>query len=162
MPLRVDIQAGAGRSGVPPVAKLRHWARSALAGRRRDAEVTLRIVDAAESQALNRRYRGKDRPTNVLSFPAELPPELELPLLGDVVICKDVVEAEAEAQGKSPEAHWAHMVIHGVLHLLGYDHETDEQALEMENLEAGILAELGWPDPYRESPEPGAPAGNDG
>ncbi len=162
MPLRIDIQAGTGRSGVPPVAKLRHWARSALAGRRRDAELTIRIVDAAESQALNRRYRDKDRPTNVLSFPAELPADLGLPLLGDVVICKEVVESEARAQDKPAEAHWAHMVIHGVLHLLGYDHDTDEQALEMESLEAGILAELGWPDPYRETSGPGLPAGNDG
>ena len=151
MSLGVDVQVTGSRGGLPPVAKFRHWARAALLGRRRDAELTLRIVEPAESQALNRLYRGKDKPTNVLSFPAELPEELGLPLLGDVVICRDVVETEAREQGKPVEAHWAHMVVHGVLHLLGYDHQSDEQADEMEALEAGIMAELGWPDPYREA-----------
>jgi probable rRNA maturation factor len=150
MTLRIDVQVGGTRTGLPGVAKLRHWARSALAGQRRDAELSIRIVDAAESQALNRRYRGKDKPTNVLAFPAELPAELELPLLGDLVICREVVEAEAAEQAKPLEAHWAHMVVHGTLHLVGYDHETDQQAETMEALEAEILAELGWPDPYQE------------
>jgi len=150
MTLRIDVQVGGTRTGLPGVAKLRHWARSALAGRRRDAELSIRIVDAAESQVLNRRYRGKDKPTNVLAFPAELPAELELPLLGDLVICRDVVEAEAVEQAKPLEAHWAHMVIHGTLHLVGYDHETDAEAAAMEALEVEILAELGWPDPYQE------------
>lgn len=150
MSLRIDVQVGGSRSGLPAVAKLRHWARTALAGRRATAELSLRIVDAAESQALNRQFRGKDKPTNVLSFPAELPPELGLPLLGDVVICREVVAAEAEAQGKALEAHWAHMVIHGTLHLLGFDHHADDEAAEMEALETELLAELGWPDPYKE------------
>jgi probable rRNA maturation factor len=150
MTLRIDVQVGGTRTGLPAVAKLRHWARSALAGRRRDAELAIRIVDAAESQALNRRYRGKDTPTNVLAFPAELPPELELPLLGDLVICREVVEAEAAEQAKPLDAHWAHMVIHGTLHLVGYDHETADEAATMEALEAEILAELGWPNPYQE------------
>jgi len=162
MALGIDIQVAGGRSGLPSVAKFRHWARAALVGRRRDAELTIRIVDAVESQALNRRYRGKDKPTNVLSFPAELPEDLGLPLLGDVVICREVVEGEAAAQGKPPDAHWAHMVIHGVLHLLGYDHQTDEEASSMEALEAGIMADLGWPDPYRESVAAAGPARNDG
>ncbi len=162
MALGIDIQVAGGRSGLPSVAKLRHWARAALVGRRRDAELTIRIVDAVESQALNRRFRGKDKPTNVLSFPAELPEDLGLPLLGDVVICREVVEGEAAAQGKPPDAHWAHMVIHGVLHLLGYDHQTDEEASSMEALEAGIMADLGWPDPYRESAAAAGPARNDG
>jgi probable rRNA maturation factor len=151
MPLRIEIQVSAIRSGLPPVAKFRHWARSALAGRRRDAELTIRIVEPAESRSLNRLYRGKDKPTNVLSFPAEIPEELHIPLLGDVVICREVVESEAQEQGKPAEAHWAHMVVHGVLHLLGYDHETEDEASRMEGLEAGIMAELGWPDPYRET-----------
>ena len=162
MSLGIDVQVAGGRSGLPGVAKFRHWARAALLGRRRDAELTIRIVDAAESQALNRRYRGKDKPTNVLSFPAELPEDLGLPLLGDVVICREVVEGEAAAQGKAPDAHWAHMVIHGVLHLLGYDHETDEEACAMEALETGIMAELGWPDPYGESAGAAGPVRNDG
>ena len=148
--MRIDVQVAGSRSGLPAVAKLRHWARTALAGRRAAAELSIRVVDAAESQALNRRFRGKDKPTNVLSFPAELPPELGLPLLGDIVICREVVAAEAEAQGKAPDAHWAHMVIHGTLHLLGYDHQADDEAAEMETLEAELLAELGWPDPYKE------------
>lgn len=155
MPLGIDIQVSGGRSGLPPVAKFRHWARSALAGRRRDAELTIRIVEPAEIRSLNRQYRGKDAPTNVLSFPAEIPEELHIPLLGDVVICREVVEAEAQEQGKPVEAHWAHMVVHGVLHLLGYDHETEDEASQMEALEAGIMVELGWPDPYREA-APGA------
>lgn len=150
MSLRIDVQVGGTRTGLPGVAKLRHWARSALVGRRDDAELSIRIVDAAESRALNRRYRGKNRPTNVLAFPAELPVELELPLLGDLVICREVVEAEAAEQAKPLDAHWAHMVIHGTLHLVGYDHETDEQAATMEALEADLLAELGWPNPYQE------------
>lgn len=150
MTLRVDVQVAGTRSGLPGVAKIRHWARSALAGRRRDAEVSIRIVDAAESQVLNRQYRGQDKPTNVLAFPAELPPELGLPLLGDLVICREVVEAEAAAQAKPPDAHWAHMVVHGTLHLVGYDHESAAEAEAMEALETEILAELGWPDPYQE------------
>lgn len=153
MSLRIDVQVGGSRSGLPPVSRFKAWGRAAIAGRRRAAELSIRVVDAAESQALNRRFRGKDRPTNVLSFPAELPPELELPLLGDLVICRDVVEAEAAEQGKPPEAHWAHMVVHGTLHLLGYDHETAEGAAAMEALEAEILSEFGWPDPYQEHDE---------
>jgi probable rRNA maturation factor len=150
MTLRIDVQVGGTRTGLPGVAKLRHWARAALAGRRRDAELSIRIVDAAESRALNRRYRGKDRPTNVLAFPAELPPELGLSLLGDLVICREVVEAEALAQAKPLDAHWAHMVVHGTLHLMGYDHEAADDSAVMEALETEILAELGWPDPYLE------------
>lgn len=153
MPLRIDVQVGGTRTGLPAVAKLRHWARSALAGRRRDAELSIRIVDAAESRALNRAYRGQDKPTNVLAFPADLPPELKLPLLGDLVICREVVEAEAAAQAKPPEAHWAHMVVHGTLHLLGFDHESATEAVTMEALETEIIAELGWPDPYEEVEE---------
>jgi probable rRNA maturation factor len=149
--VRIDVQVAGARSGLPGVAKLRHWARTALAGRRAAAELSIRIVDAAESQALNRRFRGKDQPTNVLAFPAELPPELELPLLGDVVICREVVAAEAAAQGKAEEAHWAHMVIHGTLHLLGFDHQEPAEAAAMEAVETELLAELGWPDPYQEN-----------
>lgn len=148
MGLRIDVQVSSGRSGLPSVPKLRHWARAALAGRRRDAEVSIRIVDAAESRALNLRYRGKDRATNVLAFPADLPAELRVMLLGDLVICKEVVEAEAQAQGKPTDAHWAHMVVHGVLHLLGYDHQAPDAAQAMESAEGEVLAALGWPDPY--------------
>ena len=112
------------------------------------SEVTIRIVDEAESHELNLTYRGKDRPTNVLSFPFEAPPEIELPLLGDLIICRQVVEKEAVEQSKTVEEHWAHMVIHGCLHLLGYDHIEDDEAEEMESLETEILQNLGYADPY--------------
>ena len=111
-------------------------------------EVAVRLTDDAEIQRLNRDFRGKDKPTNVLSFPFEAPPGLELPLLGDLVICCQVVEAEAVEQHKPLMAHWAHMVVHGSLHLLGYDHIEDEEAEEMEQLERDIMQELGFADPY--------------
>jgi probable rRNA maturation factor len=106
------------------------------------------LVDEPESRALNERYRGKDRPTNVLSFPAELPEELDIPLLGDIVICAPLVAEEASSQGKPVEAHWAHLVVHGVLHLLGHDHQLESEAREMEALEVELLASLGFPNPY--------------
>ena len=115
--------------------------------------MTVRIVDEAESNELNLTYRGKDKPTNVLSFPFEAPPGLELPLLGDLVICRQVVEREAQEQGKPLMAHWAHMVVHGSLHLLGYDHIEDEEAEEMEALERDIMQELGFADPYQSDEE---------
>ena len=114
-----------------------------------EAEITLRVVDSLESQSLNHHYRGKDKPTNVLSFPFTNPAPIPLPLLGDLVICQAVVIQEAEEQGKSVQAHWAHMVVHGLLHLLGYDHIEDADAEIMETLECKILAKLGYPDPYQ-------------
>ena len=108
----------------------------------------MRLVDEAESHELNLTYRGKDKPTNVLSFPFEAPPGIELPLLGDLIICRQVVEQEAKEQDKPLEAHWAHMVIHGSLHLLGYDHIIDEEAEEMDGLESEIMLALGYEDPY--------------
>lgn len=134
---------------LPPQADLQRWIQAALPAARADAEVGLCIVDAAESQVLNLRYRGRDKPTNVLSFPADLPPGLDLPLLGDLVVCAPVVAREAAEQGKSPEAHWAHMLVHGTLHLLGYDHIDDADAEQMETLETDILTSLGYPDPYQ-------------
>lgn len=111
-------------------------------------ELTIRLVDEAESQTLNRDYRGKDKSTNVLSFPFEGPPGVPLPLLGDLVVCHAVVVREAEEQGKPLAHHYAHMVIHGTLHLMGYDHIDDDDAEEMEALERVLLAELDIPDPY--------------
>ena len=138
--------------GVRPVAEdlLQRWVEQALAVAQfaTPYELLIRIVDTVESQDLNRDYRGKDKPTNVLSFPFEAPPGMELPLLGDLVICRQVVEAEAIEQGKPLMAHWAHMVVHGSLHLLGYDHIEDEEAEEMEQLERDIMQELGFADPY--------------
>jgi len=147
--LELDLQlACRDETGLPTPAQLREWIAAALDDYPEDAEITIRIVDPEESRQLNRDYRGKDSPTNVLSFPFLCPPGIELPLLGDLVICKAVVETEATAQHKPLQAHWAHMVIHGCLHLLGFDHIEEAQAQQMEDLETRILGQLGYPDPY--------------
>ncbi|MGY4024670.1 rRNA maturation RNase YbeY [Aeromonas rivuli] len=151
MSLTLDLQlASEQETGLPSAAQLQGWLEGTILGFQPEAEVTVRIVDEAESQQLNHTYRGMEKPTNVLSFPFEAPPGMELPLLGDLVICRQVVEREAAEQGKTLEAHWAHMVVHGSLHLLGYDHIEDEEAEEMEGLERDIMAELGFPDPYQD------------
>jgi probable rRNA maturation factor len=134
--------------GLPPESDFQRWLEAVLPQFQEDSEVTIRLVDEAESQQLNHTYRGKEKPTNVLSFPFEAPPGIELPLLGDLIICRQVVEREAVEQEKSLEAHWAHMVIHGSLHLLGYDHIEDDEAEEMEGIETEIMLALGYPDPY--------------
>jgi probable rRNA maturation factor len=145
---RIDVQYAITADGIPAPAEVRRWVECALAGQRPAAEVAVRIVDEAEITALNRRYRGKDGATNVLSFPFDAMPGVETEQLGDIVICAPVVASEAVSQGKSLEAHWAHIVIHGVLHLLGYDHHHDDEAQEMEAQEIRLLASLGLPDPY--------------
>ncbi|MBK9951136.1 MAG: rRNA maturation RNase YbeY [Candidatus Competibacteraceae bacterium] len=149
MSLELDLQVALDMPGLPAETDLHRWAEAALAGAnyQKDAELTIRIVNEAESTALNETYRRKQGPTNVLSFPFESPPEVESSLLGDIVICAPVVLREAVSQGKTLAAHWAHLVAHGVLHLLGYDHD-EEQADAMESLEIHILAGLGYPDPY--------------
>ena len=124
------------------------WASAGLQESRQDVEVVVRIVDAAESEALNRQYRHKDGPTNVLSFPYDPIPGVGQAIRGDVVICAPVVEQEARSQGKTSDSHWAHIVIHGVLHLLGYDHQDDDQARIMEDHERRLLHGLGYADPY--------------
>jgi probable rRNA maturation factor len=136
------VQRAVAARGVPAPARLRRWARAALG--RRGGELTVRVVGAAESRALNRRYRGKDKPTNVLSFPSQAPG-----VLGDLAICAAVVAREAREQGKRPDAHWAHMVVHGTLHLLGFDHIRPADAKVMEGRERAILARLSFPDPYQ-------------
>jgi len=118
-----------------------------------DAELTIRFVDEKESADLNEQYRHKKGATNILSFPFDAPAEVELNLLGDLIICSDIVRKEAKEQKKEELAHWAHMVVHGTLHLLGYDHLTDEQASIMETKEIKILSQLGYTDPYREIEE---------
>lgn len=149
MSVTLDLQlACASNDGLPSETQLQGWLDGTILGFQEEAEVTVRLVDEAESRELNHTYRGKDKPTNVLSFPFEAPPGLELPLLGDLVICRQVVEAEAIEQGKPLMAHWAHMVVHGSLHLLGYDHIEDDEAEEMEALERDIMQELGFADPY--------------
>ena len=111
-------------------------------------EVTIRVVNTEESQTLNKRYRGQDKPTNVLSFPSQIPALGGETYLGDIVICAEIVEQEARAQNKSVEAHWAHMLVHGILHLQGYDHTEDAPAEKMEKLEINLLATLGYANPY--------------
>ena len=149
MSVTLDLQlASASTDGLPTEAQLQGWLDGTILGFQQESEVTVRIVDEAESNELNLTYRGKDKPTNVLSFPFEAPPGLEQPLLGDLVICRQIVEQEANEQNKPLMAHWAHMVVHGSLHLLGYDHIEDEEAEEMEQLERDIMQELGFADPY--------------
>ncbi|MGF1707600.1 rRNA maturation RNase YbeY [Enterovibrio baiacu] len=145
----VDLQvATQNEENLPSEEQLQTWFQQAVKSFREQAEVTIRIVDEFESQSLNRDYRGKDKPTNVLSFPFEAPPGVELDLLGDLIICRQVVEEEAKEQNKDLFAHWAHMVVHGSLHLLGYDHIDDEEAEEMESLEISIMNALEFPNPY--------------
>lgn len=148
MSLCLDIQRACDGADIPADADFERWVGAALDGRREPAELSLRIVDTEEIIQLNSDYRGKACATNVLSFPADLPPELELPLLGDIAICAPVVAREAAEQHKPAQAHWAHMVVHGTLHLLGYDHIDDDEAETMEALERQLLAGLGYPDPY--------------
>ena len=151
-PLMLAVGYAVPRAGLPAPASFRRWVEAALRGakRRKSAELAIRIVDADEGRALNRDYRGKDYATNVLSFGADLPPGVQLPLIGDIVICAPVVAREAAEQGKAPRDHWAHLTVHGVLHLLGYDHLVEAEAEAMEALETRILAGLGIADPYRQ------------
>ena len=145
----IDLQIACEQeTGLPIAEQIEQWATAAVQPQSDEVEMTVRIVDEAESHELNLNYRGKDRPTNVLSFPFECPDEVELPLLGDLVICRQVVEREAQEQDKPVMAHWAHMVVHGSLHLLGYDHIEDDEAEEMESLETQIMTGLGFADPY--------------
>lgn len=178
MKLAVTVQMASSRRGVPHARNLNRWAQAACVAplarnkvaplarnkvaplpRGKELALTIRVVGAAESRRLNRTWRNKDKPTNVLSFPAapvapgatgEPPrfPAKDFSELGDLAICAPVVAREAREQGKSLQAHWAHMVVHGVLHLLGYDHENDRDAEVMETRETKILAQFGYPDPY--------------
>ncbi|MDR2837722.1 MAG: rRNA maturation RNase YbeY [Azonexus sp.] len=139
--LDLSLQYACGREGLPLRADFFRWARAALEG---GGVVTIRLVDAAEGRVLNRDYRGKDYATNVLSFPYETAPQL----IGDLVICPTVVAAEAAEQNKALAAHYAHLTVHGMLHLQGWDHENEAEAEAMENAERAILAALGFGDPY--------------
>lgn len=141
-----EIQFAVRSAELPVESEVAHWVRIAREGT--PGALCVRFVDAGEARELNRTYRGLDRATNVLSFPAEsMPPELP-PLLGDIVVCAPVVEAEARAQGKRPVAHYAHMIVHGVLHLRGFDHERCAEAAAMEGRERALLTVLGFDDPY--------------
>ncbi|HET7599759.1 MAG TPA: rRNA maturation RNase YbeY, partial [Gemmatimonadales bacterium] len=144
MTLDVVLSYRTRRPWAPGPASLRRWARLAAGARR--GELGIRVVGARESRALNARWRGRDAPTNVLSFPAA--PELAGRQIGDIVVCAPVVAREAREQGKPLPAHWAHMVVHGTLHLLGFDHRRERDARRMEGRERVLLARLGLPDPY--------------
>lgn len=149
----VVVQFPDAGAGLPDPERVAAWVRAALAevpGGAPPGEVVVRAEEAAEMARLNADFRGKEGPTNVLSFPAELPPGPWEPALGDIVICPEVVAREAREQGKAAEAHWAHMVVHGSLHLLGFDHQEADEAELMEDLERRILAGLGYEDPYAE------------
>ena len=151
----IDLQNVVGATNIPSLKDFEKWAVITL--KQADAlfenpEITLRIVSTEESQSLNSCYRKKDKPTNVLSFPFEAPEISAIEevdeLLGDLVICEQVLLDEAQNQGKPPQAHWAHLFIHGLLHLIGFDHQTESEANEMESLEISILKEIGHNNPY--------------
>lgn len=146
MALSIDLQLASAAADIPSAEDFEQWATCAL--QQPQGELTIRIVERPESRQLNLDYRAKDKPTNVLSFPFEAPEHLPSHYLGDLVICAPVVISEARQQGKSASSHWAHMVIHGMLHLQGYDHDTESQAEKMERLEQQIMANLGYSDPY--------------
>ncbi|MDN3696617.1 rRNA maturation RNase YbeY [Vibrio cortegadensis] len=149
MSIELDLQlAVENESGLPSENDIQGWLDKTITQFQPQAELTVRIVDEQESHQLNYDYRGKDKPTNVLSFPFEAPPGIEIDLLGDLIICRQVVEKEAEEQSKPLLAHWAHMVVHGSLHLLGYDHIENDEAEEMESLETEIMQSMGYDDPY--------------
>ena len=154
----IDVQHAIRVADVPTDEALKRAASMAMTAADQEGEMTLRIVDQNEMQALNARYRDKDAPTNVLSFAQGIRDENDVLLMGDVVICADVVAREAAAQGKTLAAHYLHMVVHGTLHLLGYDHIEDAQALVMEQVERDVLARLGLNDPY--APQVGAHSSN--
>ncbi|WP_029408162.1 rRNA maturation RNase YbeY [Thiomicrorhabdus sp. Milos-T2] len=154
----IDLQWGIDEQSIPTIEQCQKWVHASVLEPRsfEPVEMTIRIVDKQESQQLNADYRNKDKPTNVLSFEFEQPPGLvdigeELPYLGDLVICAEVVAEEAKVQNKSLEEHWAHMIVHGTLHLQGYDHIDEYDAEEMEGLEIEIMQSLGYENPYQES-----------
>ena len=154
MIVTLDVQqAYSGPDSVPEPEQFEQWARLALSEVNGDCELTIRLVDEAESAALNASYRGKNKPTNVLSFPFDSPVPIDPLLLGDLVICVPVVVQEASAQDKAVTAHWAHLVIHGCLHLLGYDHIEADEAEQMEALEIKLLSSINIANPYLEQGE---------
>ncbi len=147
MKLDIVVQNATSFTPVPSNQQFERWANAVL-HKHGDAELLIRLVDRQESLQLNAQYRHKNKATNVLSFPADLPEEVGLALLGDIIICTPIVAEEARDQHKTAEAHWAHLTIHGILHLLGHDHQLEQEASEMESLETRILQSLGFPDPY--------------
>lgn len=150
---QLEIQDVFQSEGQPTAEQFQGWVDAALADYHKDTELVIRIIDEQESAELNQQYRHKQGPTNILSFPVDLPDGIELDLLGDLVICAPVLEREALQQHKALVDHWAHIIIHGVLHLLGYDHIDDAEAEQMEALEIAILSKLNIKNPYSEVTE---------
>ncbi|MFV1997087.1 MAG: rRNA maturation RNase YbeY [Acidiferrobacterales bacterium] len=146
--MEFSFQDASDSGDVPGEDEIGQWLRAAL---EQDGKLTVRLVDEQEMSKLNDRYRHKQGPTNVLSFPFEDPPGVRSGILGDIVICAPVVRREAKEQNKTVQSQWAHMVVHGVMHLQGYNHETGKEALEMEKRETGVMKELGFPAPYEEN-----------
>lgn len=147
----IAVQLTVAEKSIPTAAKLKRWAKTVLEKQKSGGELTIRVVGPEEMQQLNFEYRKKNKTTNVLSFPLDIPAEFnnKIPMLGDIVICADVIKQEARDQQKTTEAHWAHMVVHGTLHLLGFDHEQDADAEKMEAEEIKILDSLGFANPYQ-------------
>lgn len=148
MELALELQIHSQQKGLPERADFERWVSTALQDYKARAEVVVRIVDEQESAQLNKAYRQRSGSTNVLTFPFEAPPQVAMDLLGDMVICAPVIAREAQEQGKSLESHWAHMAVHSSLHLLGFDHQSEQEATEMEALEKDILARMGYANPY--------------
>jgi probable rRNA maturation factor len=144
----LDISINSSSQFIPRSSLLQKWFKSVIKNKKKFAEASLLIVDEDESRYFNHRWRNKNKPTNILSFPAEIPVEVNSPVIGDLVACAPIIELEAKNQGKDLKAHWAHMIIHGGLHLLGYDHILEQDAIEMEALETDILSKLGYNNPY--------------
>ena len=149
--LAIEVQRATTSTAIPGDEQFRQWVEAALSGIREETVLAIRIVDSEEGQQINRQYRDKDYATNVLSFPADLPTGIADSQLGDLLICAPVVASESKEQGKKEIDHWAHLTVHGVLHLLGYDHENIADAGVMEALEIQILGSLGIPNPYLEN-----------
>ena len=147
MTIHLDVQIVSQETSIPDIEDFERWAKTVPTNI--ETNVCLRIVDESESKALNNQFRHIDKATNVLSFPAEIPSHIEMNYLGDIVICAPVVDDEVQQQGKQLSAHWAHLLVHGILHLQGYDHEEEQAADEMESLEIEILQKSNIPDPYQ-------------
>lgn len=148
MTIILDIQSASTSEDAPDEQSIKRWVGAVIDSNQGDTELSVRIVDEPEGKLLNETYRGTSGATNVLSFPFENQTPEPLPLIGDIVVCAPIVEREAQQQNKDLNAHWAHMIIHGVLHLLGYDHQNDSEAAVMEGLETEIMQKLGFPPPY--------------
>lgn len=148
--IRIDVQNPENYSDVPNIFHINRWAKAAISDHRDSGELTIRFVSKDESQQLNFSYRGKDKATNVLSFPITVPADVDMaiPLLGDIIICRDIVLNEAKQQNKSSNAHFAHMIVHGILHLLGFDHIQKKDADVMEPKEIALLKQFGFNNPY--------------